>query len=164
MIGAMEYLEQDTSNCSVGRTVDIVGAPWVLLIVREVLRGVRRFAEMQDHLGVSRSVLTDRLDHLVSTGVLERRAYREPGQRERAEYALTQKGLDLYPVLTALRDWGDKYVADPEGPAMNATHRDCGAPVHVALVCEQGHRIDGPDDVERYPGPSARRRSAPVAR
>jgi DNA-binding HxlR family transcriptional regulator len=163
MIGPMDYLEQDTSNCSVGRTVDIVGAPWVLLILREVLRGVRRFAEMQDHLGVSRSVLTDRLDHLVSTGVLERRAYREPGQRERAEYALTQKGLDLYPVLTALRDWGDKYVADPEGPAMNATHRDCGAPVHVALVCEQGHRIDGPDDVERHPGPSARRRSAPVA-
>src|ERR1700716_2799081 len=121
----MDYLEQDTSNCSVGRTIEIVGAPWVLLILREIVRGVRRFAEMQDHLAVSRSVLTDRLDHLVSAGLLERRAYREPGQRERAEHVHTEKGFDLAPVLTALRDWGDKYVAYPEGPAMMATPREC---------------------------------------
>jgi hypothetical protein len=75
-----------------------------------------------------------------------------------------QLGLDLYPVLTALRDWGDKYVADPEGPAMKTTHRECGAPVHVALVCERGHTINGPDDVDRHPGPSARRRTDTAGR
>jgi DNA-binding HxlR family transcriptional regulator len=156
----MEYLELDTSNCSVGRTVDIIGAPWVLLILREVLRGVQRFAEMQEHLGVSRSVLADRLEEMVDSGLLERRAYREPGQRERHEYVLTEKGADLYPALNALRDWGDKYVADPEGPAMLVTHRDCGAPVHAALVCERGHTVSGPTDVDRQAGPSARRRAA----
>lgn len=152
----MDYLDQDTSNCSVGRTVEIIGAPWVLLILREVIRGVRRFDDMQGHLGLSRSVLAARLDALVESGLLERRSYREPGQRERREYVLTDKGCDLYPVLTAIREWGDKYLADSEGPAMIARHVGCGAPIHVAVVCENGHAISGPEEAEFHPGPSAR--------
>jgi DNA-binding HxlR family transcriptional regulator len=156
----VDYLDQDVANCSVGRAVALVGQPWVLLILREVVRGVRRFSDLQDHLGVSRSVLSERLERLVATDLLERRSYQEPGRRRRSEYALTEKGRDLYPALSALREWGDRYLADPEGPATLATHRDCGAPVRVALVCDHGHTIASHEDVERRPGPSARPRAA----
>ena len=86
------------------------------------------------------------------------RDYREPGQRARCEYHLTQKGRDLYPAITALREWGDKYLADPEGPPLVVTHRDCGAPVHIALVCEEGHTVAA-DEIDRRPGRSARLRA-----
>ncbi|MFE0628515.1 winged helix-turn-helix transcriptional regulator [Streptomyces sp. NPDC058864] len=156
----MEYLDQDTSNCSVGRAVGLVGQSWVLLILRDVTRGIRRFSDLQDHLGVSRSVLADRLGGLVSHGLLELHTYQEPGARRRAEYVLTDKGRDLYPLLTSLRQWGDKYLADPEGPALLATHHDCGAPVRARLVCDEGHVIGAPEEVDRTPGPSARPRPA----
>jgi DNA-binding HxlR family transcriptional regulator len=155
----MDYLATDTSNCSVGRTVELVGQPWVVLILREVVWGVHRFSDIQAHMGVSKSVLSDRLDHLVEHGVLEPREYRQPGQRTRSEYHLTEKGKDLYPVLSALRQWGDKYLADPEGPSMVVKHRDCGARVHVKLVCEEGHEVPV-DALERLPGPGMRLRAA----
>jgi DNA-binding HxlR family transcriptional regulator len=151
----MDYRTWDTSNCSVGRAVALVGQPWVVLIMRDVTRGLHRFKDLQEHLGVSRSVLSDRLDLLLAQGVLERREYQEPGQRRRAEYHMTQKGRDLYPAITALRDWGDKYLADPEGPSLLVTHRGCGAAVHTAIVCDAGHAV-APEDIERTPGPSAR--------
>jgi DNA-binding HxlR family transcriptional regulator len=155
----MDYREWDTSNCSVGRAVALVGQTWVILILREVSQGIRRFKDMQAHLGVSRSVLSDRLDLLLDNGVLELREYREPGQRARSEYHLTQKGRDLYPALTALREWGDKYLADPAGPSLELTHRGCGAHVHTALICDAGHRV-APEELRRQPGPGARRRVA----
>jgi DNA-binding HxlR family transcriptional regulator len=155
----MDYLAQDTSNCSVGRAAALVGQPWVILILREVTMGVRRFSDMREHLGVSRSVLSDRLDSLVANGLLELREYREPGQRARSEYHFTEKGRDLYPAITALREWGDKYLADPAGPALVVTHRDCGAPVHTKLVCEQGHSVTA-DELDRRPGSGARPRAA----
>jgi DNA-binding HxlR family transcriptional regulator len=155
----MDYLDIDTSNCSVGRAVELVGQPWVILILREVSQGLRRFKDIQDHLGISRSVLSDRLDMLVANGILELRSYQEPGQRRRSEYRLTQKGRDLYPALTALREWGDRYLADSEGPSTETVHRGCGAPAHVQLVCEAGHVL-APEDLGRRPGPGARRRAA----
>jgi DNA-binding HxlR family transcriptional regulator len=153
----MDYLETDTANCSLGRAVDLVGQPWVVLILREVVWGVRRFSDMQEHMGVSKSVLSARLDHLVEHGVLTRHEYREPGQRKRFEYHLTEKGKDLYPVLTALRQWGDKYLSGPEGPQSVISHEGCGGRVSVKLVCEHGHEV-GPDDLRRDPGPGARPR------
>jgi DNA-binding HxlR family transcriptional regulator len=155
----MDYRDVDTSNCSLGRTVELVGQPWVVLILREVVWGVRRFSDMQAHMGVSKSVLSDRLDHLVQHGVLERRDYQEPGQRKRFEYHLTEKGADLYPVLSALRQWGDKYLAGPEGPSMVVSHKDCGAPVRVKLMCDEGHEVPV-GELERRPGPGARLRPA----
>jgi DNA-binding HxlR family transcriptional regulator len=159
----MDYRDQDVSNCSIGRAVEVIGQPWVLLVLREAFRGIRRFDEIQDHLGVSRSVLAARPETMVSAGLLERRAYREAGQRTRWEYELTGKGHDLYPVLTALRQWGDAHLADPEGPPVLAEHADCGAPVRVELVCDRGHAIHGDEEVVRRPGPSARPRR-PVGR
>jgi DNA-binding HxlR family transcriptional regulator len=153
----MDYMDQDPVNCSVGRSVEILAQPWVLLILREVVRGVNRFADIQGRLGVSRSVLTERLELLLDRGVLDKIPYQEPGQRQRHAYALTQKGKDLIPVLTALRMWGDKYLADPEGPAIVAEHADCGAPVHLAYVCDAGHEFSDPDEIVRRSGPGARR-------
>jgi DNA-binding HxlR family transcriptional regulator len=155
----MDYLETDTANCSLGRAVELVGQPWVVLILREIVWGVRRFSDMQAHMGVSKSVLSDRLDHLVEHGVLERRDYQEPGQRKRFEYHLTEKGADLYPVLTALRQWGDKYLTGPEGPQSLITHVGCGARVHAKLRCDAGHEVPV-DELERQPGPGARLRAA----
>jgi DNA-binding HxlR family transcriptional regulator len=155
----MDYLEMDTANCSLGRAVELVGQPWVVLILREVVWGVRRFSDMQTHMGVSKSVLSDRLDHLVEHGVLERRDYQEPGQRKRFEYHLTEKGADLYPVLTALRQWGDKYLVGPEGPQSLITHAGCGAEVHAKLMCDAGHEVPV-EELERQAGPGARARSA----
>ncbi|MFF3560949.1 winged helix-turn-helix transcriptional regulator [Streptomyces sp. NPDC002574] len=155
----MEYLDQDVSNCSVGRAVELVGQPWVLLILREVTRGVRRFSDIQNHLGVSRSVLSDRLNGMVERGLLELRDYQEPGARRRSEYVLTTMGRDLYPLISALRDWGDKYLADPEGPSLLATHHGCGASVRVALLCGDGHLVASGDEVDRLPGPGARPRT-----
>jgi DNA-binding HxlR family transcriptional regulator len=151
----MDFLAYDPANCSVGRAVGLVGQPWVTLIMRELTQGVRRFKDIQTRLGISRSVLSDRLELLFVNGLIERREYREPGQRRRAEYHLTQKGRDLYPAITALREWGDKYLSDPEGPPVLVTHRGCGAAIHTAIVCDAGHTVD-PEDIERTPGPSAR--------
>ena len=156
----MEWRQEDSSNCSIGRTLEVVGQPWVLLVLRDCFNGLRRFAELQEHLGISRSVLTARLDWLVEQGLLARRRDREPGQRERTEYVLTAKGHELYPVIVALRQWGDKYVADEAGPATVVEHRDCGAPVGVELVCAHGHVVCSDDEVVRRPGPGARLQAA----
>jgi DNA-binding HxlR family transcriptional regulator len=152
----MDYIDQDPSNCSVGRSLEILAQPWMLLILREVARGVRRFADVQSRLNVSRSVLADRFDQLVSTGILAKVPYQEEGQRRRYEYVLTEKGDDLIPVLTALRVWGDKYLADPEGPSVINTHAGCGAPVGLVYTCEAGHEFAGLAEIESHPGPSAR--------
>jgi DNA-binding HxlR family transcriptional regulator len=152
----MDYIDQDPSNCSVGRSLEILAQPWVLLILREVVRGIDRFADIQSRLGVSRSVLAERLELLVARGVLAKVPYQEAGQRRRHAYALTEKGRDLIPVLSALREWGDRYLADPAGPPLLTEHEGCGHPVHLVYECDAGHRLSGPDEITRRPGPSAR--------
>ncbi|GAB3255773.1 helix-turn-helix domain-containing protein [Nocardioides dilutus] len=149
-------LAYTTENCQVGRALAVFGDRQTMVVIREVFNGVRRFDDMQKHSGVNRQVLSNRLAHLVDEGILRRVPYRPEGGRVRHEYRLTQKGLDLYPVLTALAEWGTKYVADPEGPAVEMAHRDCGARVHAALVCEDGHRVDELREVVPRPGSGAK--------
>jgi DNA-binding HxlR family transcriptional regulator len=152
----VHWLQLDTANCSIARTLDLVGQPWTLLVLREAFQGVRRFEQLQRHLGVSRPVLSQRLRHLVAAGLLERTSYRETGSRSRDEYRLTSKGRDLYPVLLALMQWGDRYVADADGPMIEVRHRDCDHAVRVAMVCDQGHEVESVRDLEARPGPGAR--------
>ncbi|MGY2004763.1 winged helix-turn-helix transcriptional regulator [Blastococcus sp. SYSU DS1024] len=140
----------DRSRCSVAGTLAVVGEKWSLLVLREAFLGVRRFADLQQALGAPKAVLTDRLATLVREGVLSREPYRAEGERQRHEYRLTDKGRDLYPTLVALMEWGDRYLAD--GPAPLALeHRECGAPVRVAVVCGDGHEIGGPREVRPRP-------------
>ena len=151
----MEWREQSPGNCSIGRTLDLIGGPWVLLVLREVFRGLHRFDDIQRHIGISPAVLSRSLSALVTVGLLERRPYHEPGQRPRHEYWLTSAGGELFPVLAALKAWGDQHLADPVGPATVHRHRGCGASVTVTLRCEHGHQPSGFDDIAAEPGPGA---------
>ncbi|HEX6335444.1 MAG TPA: helix-turn-helix domain-containing protein [Jiangellaceae bacterium] len=153
-------LDLSVENCTIARAMSVLGEKWTLVVLREVFTGVRRFDDMQVRTGIPRQVLADRLSMLVGVGVLKRVPYREPGARERMEYRLTDKGLDLYPVLVAVREWGDRYLADPEGPPLKTVHRDCGAEVRVHLQCDAGHQLESPRDVVPRPGPGARLRVA----
>jgi DNA-binding HxlR family transcriptional regulator len=153
----VRWLDYDTGNCSVQRTLDVIGEKWTILVLREAFNGVRRFDQIRDHVGVSEAVLADRLRKLVTANVLESVPYREPRQRTRKEYHLTAKGKDLYPVMIALLAWGDRHCQDPEGPALLVTHHDCGEPVHTVVQCAAGHRIESPRDSTTAPGPGARR-------
>lgn len=153
----MRWLEYDTGNCSIQRTLAVIGEKWTLLVLRDAFNGVRRFDQIRDHVGISDAVLSDRLRKLVAAGVLEASPYRESGRRTRHEYRLTTKGLDLYPALIALLNWGDRYCADPQGPSVVVRHRDCGEQVEAAVLCASGHRLDSARDGSAFPGPGARR-------
>jgi hypothetical protein len=102
-------------------------------------------------------VLSDRLARLVNQGLLRKVPYQEHGQRSRHEYRLTEAGLDLYPVLVALMQWGERYAASPAGPQALLTHRDCGEPVRLELTCAAGHTLASAREVTPLPGPGARR-------
>jgi DNA-binding HxlR family transcriptional regulator len=141
----------DRASCSVAGTLAVVGEKWSLLVIREAFLGVRRFADFQRMLGAPRAVLTDRLATLVDQGILRRVPYQPEGERQRHEYRLTEKGLDLYPALVALMQWGDRYVGEPGVVPLELTHRDCGRPVHLALECEAGHRVAGAREVRAVP-------------
>ena len=151
-------LEWSADNCTVDRTLAIVGEKWTFLVLREVFMGVRRFDDMRVRTSIPRQVLADRLSRLVEHGILRREPYRDPGSRQRYEYRPTEKGFDLYPVLQALREWGDRYLADPSGGPLTTVHRDCDAEVRLVLRGANGHEIDKMREVVGRPGPGARRR------
>src|SRR3712207_3951891 len=119
-------------ECSVARTLDVIGERWSLLILRDAFYGIRRFDDFQRDLGIARNVLTDRLTKLVDQGVLERRQYEE--RPPRYEYRLTAKGRDLLPVLLAMTRWGDRWAAD-ERPPVTLTHATCGHDTQATMVC-----------------------------
>jgi DNA-binding HxlR family transcriptional regulator len=127
------YRELQQDQCSIARTVSLLGDRWTLIVLRQAFRGIRRFDEFQSSLGISPALLAGRLSRLAEAGILRRRPYRS-GQRTRQEYLLTQKGLDLYPVLMALRTWGDQYLA-PDGPFAVYRHRGCGGVGEIRHVC-----------------------------
>jgi len=140
-------------NCSAQRTIDFVGDRWSMLVLRDIFGGLRRFDDLQRHLGIARNVLTDRLNLLVDRGVLVKAPYREPGQRQRFEYRLSEMGLDLFPVVAALTAFGDKYLAGDAGVPVILEHRQCGAPVQARLVCADGHILESVREVTGRPGP-----------
>ncbi|UGQ13979.1 helix-turn-helix transcriptional regulator [Yinghuangia sp. ASG 101] len=152
----MEWLETSTENCPVQLTLDVVGEKWTLLILRDACNGVRRFDAFRRHIGLSEAVLSDRLRKLTAAGILKAVPYREPGSRSRDEYRVTRKGWDLWPVLVALKQWGEAHMGEDQGPVLDLRHEQCGAPVRVAVTCEQGHTALTPTEVIARPGPAAR--------
>ncbi len=156
-MGQPWILDYDPANCAIGAAVGIIGERPTFLVLREVFNGVRRFDDMQRRTGMPRQVLSQRLGRLVAEGLLRKMPYRESGQRRRDEYRLTDKGLDLYPVLVALMQWGDRYEVDPAGPPVQLRHRDCGEPVHLQLTCRAGHVVESARQVTPVPGPGARK-------
>jgi DNA-binding HxlR family transcriptional regulator len=137
-------------QCSIARSLEIVGERWTLLVLRDAFLGIRRFDDFQRDLGVARNVLADRLARLVDEGILERRRYQV--RPERFEYRLTDKGRDLWPVLFALVSWGDTHAA-PDGPPRLFRHRDCGGTVTERRRCSKcGAELDV-REVEVLDGP-----------
>lgn len=118
-------------ECSVARAMEVVGERWTFLVLREAFSGVRRFEDMQRDLGIARNVLTDRLGRLVEHGVLERRPYQDRPVRH--EYRLTAMGLDLYPALVGLLQWGDRWLS--ERSPLELVHRSCGHATTLELCC-----------------------------
>ena len=140
-------------NCAVGNTLAVVGERWTLLVLREAFLGVRRFEQIQRHTGIARNILTDRLSTLVLHGVLRREQYQD--RPERFEYRLTEKGLDLYPILISLMAWGMRHAMDDTQPTMLLQHRSCGSTSMPHLACPDcGERVEA-RDMRALPGPGA---------
>ena len=138
--------------CSIARTLEVLGERWTLLVIRDVFNGRRRFDQIQQNLGVARNVLTSRLARLVEEGILEKRRYQEHPPRH--EYFLTEKGLELWPVLISVMHWGDRHLADT-GPPMLIRHKDCGGIVDDRGHCAScGERLTARDAYTEY-GPGA---------
>lgn len=136
---AEERDRQDVAaRCSIARTLEVVGQKWTLLVVREAFLGVTRFADFRSRLGVAPDVLAARLAVLVEHGVLARRRYRAPGERERDEYVLTPAGQELLPVLSAMLAWGDAHRPTGRPPVGLSVERATGEPVRLAHVRPDG--------------------------
>jgi DNA-binding HxlR family transcriptional regulator len=143
--------EYDGQICSIARTLELVGDRWTLLVIRDVSLGLTRFDQLIESLGVASNVLTDRLNRLVTEGVLERVRYSE--RPERFEYRLTKKGGELGVALLALMQWGDRHLSDK--PPRIARRRSDRSRVSVQLVAKDGSVV-GRDEVELVPGPGLR--------
>jgi len=150
-------LDYDSANCAIGATVGILGERPTFLVLREAFNGVRRFDDMQRRTGMPRQVLSQRLARLVDEGLLRKVPYRESSQLLRKESGTTEKGLDLYPVMVAMMEWGDKYAVGSPGPQALLRHRDCGEPVRLQIACEAGHVLESAREVTPEPGPGARK-------
>jgi DNA-binding HxlR family transcriptional regulator len=143
----------DGMNCSVARALDEVGEWWTLLIVRECTQGSQRFDEFQSALGIARNILTARLERLIELGILERFPLAE--RANTFGYQLTQKGMDLYPVLVALMQWGDKWLLENGKPTINLLDNESGHPVELLDVHGPDGRALTFKDVRYVPGPGA---------
>jgi len=148
-------------NCSVARTLELVGERWTLLLIRDAFLGVTRFEHFLQRLGIAPNVLTKRLRTLTDAGILERRRYQE--RPERFEYVLTEAGKELLPVLLGLMRWGDDHLSHGGAPVV-ARHVGCGGALDVTARCERCGRLVGADDVEWHAGPGSSRPPGPIPR
>jgi DNA-binding HxlR family transcriptional regulator len=130
--------------CPIARTLDVIGDWWSLLIVRDALRGMRRFSEFEKSLGVSKNILTQRLRTLVKQEILERAPATEGGAHR--EYRLTGKGRSLFPVLVALGQWGQENLAAPGGRRVTLVDRERRQPVRRLEVRARDGRLLGPGE------------------
>lgn len=142
------------SRCSIARSLEVLGEKWTLLIVRNAFMGQTRFSQFRDGLGIAKDVLADRLATLVDIGVMERRAYREPGERERFEYVLTPAGAQLKLVLGSLIGWGDENRPSGFGPSSIYIEAATGDEVHLEFRTADGRAV-ALENVSAIVGPGA---------
>lgn len=151
-IGFVLYHDYPGQQCSIAASLEVVGERWSLLIIRDVLNGRRRFDRIQASLGIARNVLTKRLNRLIEAGILEKRAYQ--ASPERFEYYLTEKGLDLWPVLMSLVEWGDKHCDSGAGRPLLIIHKGCGGEVDGRRICQKCGTYLNVHDAESIPAPA----------
>jgi DNA-binding HxlR family transcriptional regulator len=148
----MQRTDFSEMACSIARTLDVIGEPWSPLILRDIWVGISRFEQIQADLGISRKVLTERLNYLVERGIIERQPY---DRRPRYEYVLTGKGTELVDVLMVMVRWGDKWLAGEAGPPVLYRHHACGQIGSVDLRCEHCGQPMHAADIDLMPGPGA---------
>jgi DNA-binding HxlR family transcriptional regulator len=148
-------------RCTVARSLEVVSTRSAFLILREAFYGTTRFDEFVERAQLSEPVAAARLRELVDEGLLQREAYREPGQRTRQRYRLTDKGADLFPVLAALMQWGDRWLDGGDGP-VQLRHRECGHRAEVQVRCTAGHQLSA-GELELVRSPVARWVAKPQA-
>ncbi|WP_406674350.1 helix-turn-helix domain-containing protein [Nonomuraea sp. N2-4H] len=155
-----DYAGQD---CSLAGALEVIGERWTLLVVRDALYGVRRFADFQAHLDIPKAVLSQRLSTLVAAGVLERRRYQDSPPRH--EYVLTPMGHELWPPVLALIGWGERHLSE-RGPRRLFHHVACGIRLDHASRCPSCDRTVPLEEIEIRPGPGLRHdaRQDPVSR
>jgi DNA-binding HxlR family transcriptional regulator len=141
-------------NCSIAQSLEVLGEWWTLLIVRDAFFGITRFDDFHSRLGIARNILSTRLDTLVDAGVMERRAYDEA--RARSNYVLTDKGRALWPVMLALREWGDTWVVGEGNEPVQSVHKLCGARITAERVCSECGEPLRLQDLGVTPGPGLR--------
>ena len=129
----MRWQEIGELDCSIAKTLSVVGDRWTLLVLRDCFLGGRRFDEFEVSLGLSPHLLSARLSKLVEHGILKRRPYQQ--RPTRFEYRLTEKGRDLYPVIVSLLRWGDRWMGSEDGPPVELVHRSCGHTTTPTLTC-----------------------------
>jgi DNA-binding HxlR family transcriptional regulator len=149
----MQRTDFGEMTCSIARTLDVIGEPWSPLVLRNIYIGITRFDQLQQSLGISRKVLTERLKWLTSKGVLERRQY--SARPPRQEYVLTAKGLELFEVLMVMVAWGDRWLAGEDGPPVLYRHHACGKIGHVELTCSECGAPMRATDIDVLPGPGS---------
>ena len=141
----------DHMNCSIARTLDVIGDAWTPLILRDIAFGITRFDAIQRDLGISRKVLSERLASLVEHGVLQRVPYQE--KPVRYDYYATEKGADLASVLLAMQAWGDRWLFDVGAAPVVIRHETCGAVMSPVAMCpECGEKLEFAD-ITPMPGP-----------
>ena len=155
----MKWDALEEERCSLARTVAVIGDRWSLLILRECFLRKRRFEAFQASLGITRHLLAERLKKLVRFGVLRRIPYQESPKRY--EYILTQKGLDLYPIIMSIVNWGNIHMVDSRGRPMLHEHKKCGKLFDPVMVCSECGEPVTAKGVHVHPGPGARK--APTA-
>ncbi|TCJ28321.1 winged helix-turn-helix transcriptional regulator [Nocardioides jejuensis] len=153
------HTSPEDRHCSVARSLDIVGDRWSPLIIRDVALGVSRFDAMQRDLGISRKVLTQRLQALIDHEVLEKVAYSE--HPPRFDYRLTEKGNDLTMVVLALQQFGDKWLVGEEGPPLLWRHLGCGELSSPVVCCDRCGEQVAPGDAVPVKGPGFREEDGP---
>lgn len=158
----MQRTSFESMNCSVAQCLEVIGEWWTPLILRDLFLGVSRFDDFQARLGIARNMLADRLAGLVEDGVVEKVPYQT--NPERFDYRLTEKGADLWRVITAMRQWADRWQA-PNGPPLQLLHRSCGKVTTAVMVCSECGEPLERRNVRAIDGPGARGRSTlPVRR
>jgi DNA-binding HxlR family transcriptional regulator len=131
-------------ECSIEKTMSVLGTKSAMLIMREAYYGTTRFDDFAHRVGITKAAAAARLSELVDLGLLSRRPYREPGQRTRDEYVLTEAGIDFMPVVWAMFQWGQRHL--PGRSRLRLTHLDCGADASVEIRCAKGHPVP-PDEL-----------------
>jgi len=155
----MRWNEINTMTCSVARTLSVVGDRWTMLIIRDAFLGIRRFEGLRDDLGMTPHRLSDRLRRLVRDGTLSRTEYQK--RPRRFEYRLTEKGIELYPLLVAMITWGDRWMAGAGGVPVEIVHRRCGHAINPKLICPRCSETIVPREMSARPGPALKRRGLP---